>query len=535
MKSSLLFIFLLLLFNGHLQANPGNNSTLNPNLNSSTNTSILNSSDRFGKSIIIWEEKSSIEKTTPQIFAQRIDANGETLWGKSVELSVDTTRIQNSHKIISDEKGGVIITWEERSIENDETAIYAQHLDSLGNKLWGPAGLLISSAAGSQISPMLTSDGFGGAIIVWTDSRNDPTYSNWDIYAQRLSADGHFMWEIDGLLISADIKDEYLAKVLPAANGGITIIWNKVTTDFSGTAEGYEFHFRKLDGDGNQIRLMNAENFLTLPVGNVNYVLGGDILSDGNEGFFLSLAMNNELTNSSLFLQHVSSTGDLAYSGNYGLLIDNSIDDNKNINLETDSAGNVLVKWLRKDSASTITYSQKFDRSGNRIPLDIYLDDLGEVQLVYNLIDTLSITEPDEGINNITALQGKLNGAETKSEHRQAWQSNRDSAIRVNKKVIAQQPPSNELAERVSDSQVLNKIRLVKSLDINQCNKLFGFALLDQGWKFSTAHYTDNLKRDPDIYFTVLATENPHVKKIQTANKNSKAVVSSLYSLASSG
>jgi len=56
----------------------------------------------------------------------------------------------------------------------------------------------ISIGAADRINSASTSDGAGGAIIVWQDKRNG---SNFDIYAQRVSGTGNALWTVNGLAI----------------------------------------------------------------------------------------------------------------------------------------------------------------------------------------------------------------------------------------------------------------------------------------------------------------------------------------------
>ncbi len=409
MKRLLLIFFLFLLFSDALPAIAGNISTAPLNETSQNIPSFQEIQDKAGKTFIFWEQTSTIAQINSHFFIQRINHNGASIWGKDVELSCDSDRIQNSHKLIADDQGSVIITWEERTIRSEETNLFIQKIDSSGNKLWGTQGILISDVPGSQISPFISPDGKGGAFIVWSDSRNDLTGANWDIYAQRINAEGKALWQEGGLAISTDLRDEYIGKILPANDGGMTIIWDMVIPDISGAAEGYEFYFRKVNQTGEVVHTFNRENFLSLPVSNTNYALGGDILSDGNNGFFLSLALNDQQqVSTSLYLQHVLSTGDLVYAGAFGELVDNDVQNAKEINFQTDTIGNLKVTWLKKADNSSIIYTRQFDSHGN---LDFIDSEPIQTELVtesqnHKSIDTLPVgsvevffTKADSNLN----------------------------------------------------------------------------------------------------------------------------------------
>ncbi len=104
---------------------------------------------------------------------------------------------QDFPTIVSDGSGGAIITWQDyRGGSND---VYAQRINASGVVQWTVDGVAISTITGSsQNSPTITSDGLGGAIITWTDTRS----GNADIYAQRINASGVVQWTANGVAIS---------------------------------------------------------------------------------------------------------------------------------------------------------------------------------------------------------------------------------------------------------------------------------------------------------------------------------------------
>ncbi|TAK53579.1 MAG: hypothetical protein EPO24_14210, partial [Bacteroidetes bacterium] len=56
---------------------------------------------------------------------------------------------------------------------------------------------VVSNASGTQKTPVMIDDGAGGAIIAWSDNRN----GNYDIYAQRLNAEGIAQWAANGIVL----------------------------------------------------------------------------------------------------------------------------------------------------------------------------------------------------------------------------------------------------------------------------------------------------------------------------------------------
>ncbi len=65
--------------------------------------------------------------------------------------------------------------------------VYAQKLDANGNALWAPNGVVVSDAIEIQGHPKNIPDGQGGSIFVWQDKRS----GFYDIYVHRIFYDGY--------------------------------------------------------------------------------------------------------------------------------------------------------------------------------------------------------------------------------------------------------------------------------------------------------------------------------------------------------
>jgi len=80
---------------------------------------------------------------------------------------------------------------ENRTLDQYALDVYAQRINAEGDFLWGESGAAVSTANLMQEWPVGISDGWGGAIFTWQDYRNafgNPL--NTQIYAQRLSGGG---------------------------------------------------------------------------------------------------------------------------------------------------------------------------------------------------------------------------------------------------------------------------------------------------------------------------------------------------------
>ena len=73
------------------------------------------------------------------------------------------------------------MAWEDVRGGTGAEDVYAQRVDAGGSTLWGEHGKAICAAPYGQRFATLATDGGNGAIVVWQDNRAN---GNWDIYAQ---------------------------------------------------------------------------------------------------------------------------------------------------------------------------------------------------------------------------------------------------------------------------------------------------------------------------------------------------------------
>ena len=89
------------------------------------------------------------------------------------------------------EDGSIIIAWSDT--RNSIRDIFMQKIDSEGNYLWDNEGLSVIDYDGRQEDPLLVTDGFGGAYIIWRDYRDENYYG--DIYGQHIDQNGNKLWD----------------------------------------------------------------------------------------------------------------------------------------------------------------------------------------------------------------------------------------------------------------------------------------------------------------------------------------------------
>ncbi|MCU0640427.1 MAG: hypothetical protein MUF59_11265 [Candidatus Krumholzibacteria bacterium] len=166
-------------------------------------------SDGKGGAIIAWQDLR--DGTDNDIYAQRIDANGNVKWLANGVALTDGYGIRP--ELIPDGDGGAIITWM-------SLGVYAQRVDSLGNKEWTSDGVTIRTEGGGD-SPRLISDGAGGAIITWMSSPNDHD----GIFAQRVGPTGVALWAADGVGLCVNSQTASNPEITSDGAGGAIVVW----------------------------------------------------------------------------------------------------------------------------------------------------------------------------------------------------------------------------------------------------------------------------------------------------------------------
>jgi hypothetical protein len=187
---------------------------------------------------------------TSDIYAQRVNAEGTIQWTTNGEAICEVLYVQGYQNITSDGKGGAIITWEDDFNTND-TKISAQRISIDGNILWTIDGVLVGNSTQNQTLPIIASDDAGGAIIAWQDYRN---FVQGDIYAQRIDSSGAIMWGETGLSICTISTGEDDPQIIKDGYGGAILSW----TDHRQTPQ-WDIYAQNIDHSGNLGTITFAE------------------------------------------------------------------------------------------------------------------------------------------------------------------------------------------------------------------------------------------------------------------------------------
>ncbi len=192
-------------------------------------------SDGSGGAIVAWADARNGGGDW-DIYAQRVDGDGNVLW-ESDGLPI-YSGIGNASwpVVVPDGSGGAIITWQD---PRSTTNIYAQRVDAAGDTLWAMDGVPVCTAADNQYQPAAISDGAGGAFIVWQDHRAGG--GNWDIYGQRINGNGAWLWMPNGFPVCNEPLGQYSPVIVSDGAGGVLVAWGDAR-DGNGDIYGQRLH-----------------------------------------------------------------------------------------------------------------------------------------------------------------------------------------------------------------------------------------------------------------------------------------------------
>ena len=175
-----------------------------------------------GSMIIAW---SDTRQSIRDIYAQKIDSEGNYLWGVGGAVVVNCDGRQEDPLLVSDQNGGAYIIWRDYRDENYYGDIYAQHINSDGVLSYGQEGIALTNQPNKQSSLNICKDGLGGAYVIWSD-KNASSYG--DVYGTHLSLDGPLLSGI-GIPLNTQEQSRSYASLETAGNGDAVFVWSETS------------------------------------------------------------------------------------------------------------------------------------------------------------------------------------------------------------------------------------------------------------------------------------------------------------------
>lgn len=304
--------------------------------------------DMRGGAIIAWSDwRSSIER---DLYAQRVDSTGVVKWTVNGANVSNLSNREHSEKIVSDGKGGVIIVFEKQI--SGIWDIWAQRLDSSGNKLWGAGGVALTTVAGNRRNHKVQKDRSGGAIVTWQDLRNG---TNYDIYAQRLDANGNLLWGAAAKPVCVAAGDQINAKIeADSLTNGAYLAWQdtRVSTD-------YDIYMQHIDSMGNPKWTLDG----IVIANQLQNQSALDMLSSAGGDQVIITWKDKRSGNYDIYAQKVNRQGVLQWTST-GVVLCNLPYDQINPNICTDESNGAIVVWQDSSQSRWDVRAQRVNSAG---------------------------------------------------------------------------------------------------------------------------------------------------------------------------
>ena len=162
----------------------------------------------------------------------------------------DSTDIYLMEEAVSDGNGGAVIVFRNYFSDTDNAYIYLQHLDSLGNKLWGSPGRLVAFQPDAQyfwLKELIRDPSSGDYFVLYVDR------TEYDFMCQRLDSDGYPLWPENGCVVADSTQNnfasqEYHTCLAPDMEGGVYAVWKGAYP-----YNNYNTYAQHLDAGGNRL------------------------------------------------------------------------------------------------------------------------------------------------------------------------------------------------------------------------------------------------------------------------------------------
>jgi hypothetical protein len=318
--------------------------------------------DVAGNTLIVW---SDTRLGMRNIYAQLVNSQGVPQWATDgVRVSGDPGYHKDPAVCAVDD--GWIIAW-----NNDQTGlrcpgdeysylcgvIWAQKLSDAGTALWTPGGVPVDTLAVVAWSETIhaVSDGNGGAIIAWLDTRD----GNISLYAQRVLSTGQTGWTSD--LQVADFPLRWANPDFASDGNG-----NMFVVSHALRGGSLNIYASKITADG---QLPWGEQDGVVVCDTIGQHENPAICSDGSGGCYVAW---QDTRNSSLdlYMQRLNSGGAAQWATN-GVVLCNGPNGQYDVRLATsmdsDTADGCVAVWedARVNNNRAEIYAQKISLAGD--------------------------------------------------------------------------------------------------------------------------------------------------------------------------
>lgn len=311
--------------------------------------------DGVGGAFVAWY----IGTAYGDVVAQRLDADGNMLWDTGGLTVCTAERGRSSPAMTPDGSGGVIVAWTDtRDEQNTDRDIYAQRFDANGNRLWGTAGISVCTAADEQRFPVIASDGAGGALVTWKDWRKGT--NDYNVYVQRLDGNGNTLWYTNGITVCGQSGNQEHARLVSDGSGGAIITWHDYRSG-SSPVTGWDVYAQRVDAGGDTVWLTGGVTVCALS----NNQEFPEIIPDGSGGAIIAWRDNRITSDTSIdvYAQRLDGDGNALWITD-GVTVTAADGAQNYPQIAPYWSGGAVVAWTDKRDGEDDIYAQRLGYNG---------------------------------------------------------------------------------------------------------------------------------------------------------------------------
>lgn len=301
-------------------------------------------SDGAGGAIIVWMDFRS---GTADVYARRVDRSGTPLWTVDGVAVCTATGAQGWPVVCSDHSGGAIVAWQDNRSGNYD--IYVQRISASGTMLWAANGVALCTAAEAQSNPVICSDGGGGAVVAWEDSR---IVGDDNIYVRHVDYTGTPQWTTNGVAMCTATGEQYSIRIVEAGAGGAILVWN------DSRSGNWDIYARRVSSTGSAQWAANGVAVCDAALAQWNPVM----VSDGASGAIVAWG-DTRSGEGDIYAQRVNVSGVMEWADD-GVAVCAATGVQEYPSIASDEAGGAIVAWTDSRGTDMSIYSQRVRATG---------------------------------------------------------------------------------------------------------------------------------------------------------------------------
>ncbi|MFL2982855.1 MAG: T9SS type A sorting domain-containing protein [Candidatus Neomarinimicrobiota bacterium] len=300
-----------------------------------------------GEAIFVW---SDTRYGMRNIFAHKIDQDGQLLWGDNGAVVTNLPGRQEDPVAITDGLGGMFVAWVDYRFD-EQGDIFFQHLNSDGQTLMDEDGVALAQVEGKQITINMCTDSVGGVFVTWQDKRSG---IDDDIYGTHISSFHDIVAPGTGVPIVVEGGNQNAKTIEYAGNSDAFIAW----ADFREGANA-DIYGQRLNSS---MESLFQENGISIAATDEQELKPRATFVLGSTSF---IAWKEGDESSKVLYQFIDENG-LIFESAIGITDSEALQTAPRV--KRSSSGDIFVNWkdLRDDPIDGDQYFQKVDSNGNK-------------------------------------------------------------------------------------------------------------------------------------------------------------------------